>query len=102
MNPASNDSNTGHAGEGTRPTTSGGVDNIGAGEKFAVGESAAGEANVGPAPAEQMAAKRKDAEASRHDDSAPFGLRQDPTPETSRDPTQPGSAGSSNAGNRDS
>ena len=74
------------SGDGTRPTTSGGVDNIGAGEKFAAGSSAAGTETSGPAPAEQMAAKRKNAESSARDDSAPFYLRQDDTPETNREP----------------
>jgi len=80
------------SGEGTRPTTSGGVDNIGAGEKFTQSKSAAGEPDTGPAPKERMQDKRQDAEASRHDDSAPFNLREnlDPVPNTEPpDATQP-------------
>lgn len=81
--------NRSNTGEGTRPTTSGGVDNIGAGEKFAAGASAAGATNAAPSPPERMADKRKTAQSSRHDDSAPFGLTEDLTPQTNKDPTQP-------------
>ncbi|MEZ2299259.1 hypothetical protein [Variovorax sp. RCC_210] len=68
------------SGDGTRPTTSGGVDNIGAGEKFSSTTNEAGEAVSGPAPQERMQAKRKNVEASKHDDSADFNLREDLTP----------------------
>lgn len=77
------------SGDGSRPTTDGGVDNIGAGEKFASSSSAAGEADSAPAPAEAMARKRKNAQASRHDDSAPFGLREDLRPKTNQEPSKP-------------
>ncbi|MEJ7688562.1 MAG: hypothetical protein WKG52_17180 [Variovorax sp.] len=86
-------SNTGrsidNSGDGTRPTTDGGTDNIGAGEKFLSTTNAAGENVSGPAPAERMGNKRKDAEAAKHDDSAAFDLKEDLTPETNRDTTQP-------------
>ncbi|VTU41254.1 hypothetical protein H4CHR_05989 [Variovorax sp. PBS-H4] len=75
-----------HSGDGTRPTTSGGTDNIGAGEKFSGKRSQAGSEDNGPAPAERMTAKRKDAEASEHEDSAAFGLREDMEPETNKEP----------------
>ncbi|BEP49025.1 MULTISPECIES: hypothetical protein [Variovorax] len=77
------------SGDGSRPTTDGGVDNIGAGDKFASSSSAAGEQDSAPAPAERMARKRKNAEASRHDDSAPFGLREDLRAETNQEPSKP-------------
>ncbi|WPH23002.1 hypothetical protein [Variovorax paradoxus] len=77
------------SGDGSRPTTDGGVDNIGAGEKFASSSSAAGEPDSAPAPAEGMARKRKNAEASRHDDSAAFGLREDLRPKTNQEPSKP-------------
>ena len=78
------------SGDGTRPTTSGGTDNIGAGEKFTGKRSEGGSEDTGPAPAERMAAKRKNAEASEHDDSAAFGLREDMEPETNKEPPPPG------------
>lgn len=66
------------SGDGTRPTTDGGTNNIGAGEKFSTKRNAAGEEiSGGPAPAEGMPNKRKDIEGTRHDDSAAFGLRED-------------------------
>jgi hypothetical protein len=77
------------SGDGTRPTTDGGVDNIGAGEKFASSSSAAGEPDSAPAPAERMASKRKNVEASRHDDSAAYGLREDLRSETNKEPPKP-------------
>ncbi|VTU39357.1 hypothetical protein H6CHR_05455 [Variovorax sp. PBL-H6] len=76
------------SGDGTRPTTSGGTDNIGAGEKFSGkrAEGGSGSEDTGPAPPERMAAKRKNAEASEHDGSAAFGLREDMEPETNKEP----------------
>jgi hypothetical protein len=83
------------SGDGTRPTTSGGADNIGAGEKFSGGRSRSGSEDTGPAPPERMAAKRKNAEASEHDDSAAFGLREDMEPQTNKErpPAGPKKAG---------
>lgn len=77
------------SGDGTRPTTDGGVDNIGAGEKFTGSSSAAGEQDSAPAPAERMAGKRKNAEASRHDGSAAYGLRENFRSETNKEPRKP-------------
>ena len=79
-------SNPLNSGDGSRPTTSGGVDNIGAGEKFSAETTPAGTQPSGPAPAERMAAKRKNVEATKHDDSAPFYLTEDLTPETNVEP----------------
>jgi len=75
------------SGDGTRPTTSGGVENIGAGEGLSPNTTGSGEQPSGPAPTEGMASKRKTAESSKHDDSAPFGMTEDLTPETNRDPS---------------
>jgi hypothetical protein len=73
------------SGDGTRPTTSGGVDNIGAGESFTSTKNAAGEDVAGPAPEERMQGKRIDVESSRHDDSAAYNLREDLTPASNRE-----------------
>lgn len=67
------------SGDGTRPTTSGGTDNVGAGEKFGATKTAAGESKAGPAHTERMPAKRTIA-STREDDSAAFGLTEDLTP----------------------
>lgn len=74
------------SGEGSRPTTAGGVDNIGAGKSAAPGKSAAhGEVNAPPAK-ERMADKRASAENSRHDDLDVFGIREDLTPVPNTEP----------------
>lgn len=73
------------SGAGARPTTDGGVDNIGAGEKFSSKRNAAGEEIGGPAPIEKMQGKRKNVEATKHDDSADFNLREDLTPTTNKE-----------------
>lgn len=80
------------SGDGSRPATSGGVDNMGAGESFTGKKNAAGEDVAGPAPTAGMQAKRKNVEASRHDDSAPFGLNEDLSSETNRESTDNASA----------
>jgi len=87
------------SGDGTRPATSGGVDNMGAGESFSGKKTAAGEDVSSPAPAERMQGKRKDVEATKHDDSAAFGLTEDLTPESNREPAE--GAAPSPAGSRD-
>ncbi|MGJ7522479.1 hypothetical protein ACSFA0_18470 [Variovorax sp. LT1P1] len=78
-------SNPKGSGDGTRPTTDGGTDNIGAGEKFAATKNAVGEDVSGPAPKERMLDKKSNAEAARHDESAAFGLHEDLTPASSKD-----------------
>ena len=65
------------SGEGTRPSTSGGVDNMGAGEKLSTKRTAAGDNVGGPAPDERMNANRADVESTEHDDSAAFELHED-------------------------
>lgn len=67
----SNPNNMG-SGDGSRPTTDGGVDNIGAAGSFTPGATDAS----GPVPEEKMTEARKDAASARHDDSAPMGLTQ--------------------------
>ena len=42
----------------------------------------------GPAPQERMQDRRKGAEASKNDDSAAFGLKEDLTPVPNREPEQ--------------
>ena len=76
------------SGDGTRPATSGGVDNMGGGESFSGRKTAAGEDVSGPAPTERMQDKRKDVEATKEDDSAAFGLNEDLTPESNREPSE--------------
>jgi Protein of unknown function (DUF2934) len=76
------------SGDGTRPATSGGVDNMGGGESFSGKKTAAGEDVSGPAPTERMQDKRKDVEATKQDDSAAFGLNEDLTPESNREPSE--------------
>ncbi|SEK17135.1 MULTISPECIES: hypothetical protein [unclassified Variovorax] len=76
------------SGDGTRPTTSGGVDNIGGGEKFSGTRNKAGENVAGPAPKERMQAKRKNVEATKHDDSDDFDLHEDLTPVTNQEPAK--------------
>jgi len=58
-------------GDGSRPTTDGTIDNIGAGSSF----NPSG--NDGPAPKERLAEKKSDAASIEKDDSAPFHLTED-------------------------
>ncbi len=74
------------SGDGTRPATSGGADNIGAGESFSGRKNAAGEDVSGPSPSEGMQHKRNSVESTKQDDSAAFGLTENLTPETNREP----------------
>lgn len=74
------------SGDGTRPDTSGGVDNMGAGESFTGRNTAAGEDVSGPGPTERMQDKRKNVEGTKQDDSAAFGLTEDLTPTPNREP----------------
>jgi len=73
----SNDNKVTTSAEGSRPTTSGGTDNIGAGEKLNTRKTAAGEDVSGPAPHERMSDKRADVGSTGHDDSAAFELHED-------------------------
>jgi hypothetical protein len=58
------------SGSGTRPSTDGTIDNMGAGEAFLPGSPD----SSAPAPRERMSEKRADAQSVEDDDSAPFGL----------------------------
>lgn len=78
-----------NSGDGSRPTTDGGVDNIGAGEKFTGQRTAAGDDVAGPGPTEKMQKKRQDAESVKHDDSVPFHLHGDATPVPNTEPATP-------------
>lgn len=80
------------SGDGTRPTTDGGVDNIGAGGAFIPGK---GDSNA-PAPHEKMTEKKKDRAASKRDDSEPLGLHESTqtTPNTEPPSSNPGRSGS--------
>ena len=73
------------SGDGTRPTTAGGADNIGKGEKFTGQRTPAGGEVQQPATPERMAATRKNVEASRHDGSDAFGLHEDLDPEPNKE-----------------
>ncbi len=74
------------SGDGTRPTTDGGIDNIGAGEKFSTERTAAGGEVSAPGPVERAGAKRMNVESTRRDDSAPFGLHENLTPDSNMEP----------------
>ena len=71
-------------GAGSRPTTDGAADNIGAGSGFDPKNP-----NVDrPAPHERMAEKRADAASVAQDASAPFGLRESGEASRPDDPSQ--------------
>ena len=76
------------SGDGTRPTTDGGVDNVGAAGGFTPGK---GGANT-PAPGEKMSEARKDKKSVKGDDSAPLGMTESPntTPNTEPPSSNPG------------
>ena len=71
--------NTGNSssGEGTRPVTDGGVDNIGGASSFTPGKPSS-PADSAPKPHEKMAEKKADSASMKEDDSAAFGLRETP------------------------
>ncbi|MFC6284816.1 MULTISPECIES: hypothetical protein [Polaromonas] len=60
------------SGDGTRPTTDGGVDNVGAAGTFTPGQGG----KSAPAPKEKMSETKKDSVAAKSDDSAPLDMRQ--------------------------
>ena len=76
------------SGDGTRPTTDGGVDNIGGAGRLGQGEPLVGE-TTGPGPKERMQNKRSDVDASKHDDSDAYCLHEDLSAETNTEPTDP-------------
>ena len=77
--------NARNSGDGTRPTTAGGVDNIGAGSKLTDADDPKAETS-GPPPAERMQKKRSDRASSKADDSAAFGLTDSAAPVTNKEP----------------
>jgi hypothetical protein len=77
-------SNVKSSGDGTRPSTDGGVDNIGAGEKFSTRKTAVGGDLSESGPRERMQDRKANAEGTKHDDSAPFHLTEDLTPASSK------------------
>ena len=83
---------TGGSGQGSRPTTDGGVDNIGGASSFTPGK-ALKEGESSPMPPEKMTEKKNDKAAMKRDDSAPLNLRQSPGDEPSTDSSTPGPRG---------
>lgn len=75
-----------HSGDNSRPTTDGGVANIGAAGYRATGRSALGEPNNSPASPERMQDRSGDAESTENDDSVPFGLVGNKHPSANKDP----------------
>lgn len=73
------------SGDGSRPTTDGGVDNIGAAGSFTPGKPDGGD--EGPIGKEKMAEVKKDKASLANDDSAPFGLKQPPDNDPNTEPT---------------
>ena len=87
------DNNVLGSGDGSRPTTDGTVDNIGAGEAFAPKENGKGKDTPGevtkPGPPERMAANRRNVEATKADGSDAFGLHEDLETETNEETPPP-------------
>lgn len=82
-----NAGNINGSGDGTRPTTDGGVDNIGAASSFTPGQPGGGD--EGPVGKEKMSEVRKDKASLARDDSAPLGLKQPPDDEPNTDASPP-------------
>ena len=81
-------SNSLSSGDGTRPTTDGGVDNIGAAKSFTPGK---GSSNAPPSH-ERVPDAKKDKASVKRDDSAPMGLTEstESTPNTEPPESNPG------------
>jgi hypothetical protein len=79
---------TAGSGDGSRPTTDGGVDNIGAASGFTPGKPG----SDAPAPPEKFAERKKDKASMAADGSAPMGLRESArtTPNTEPPRANPG------------
>ncbi len=77
-----------NSGDGSRPTTDGGVDNIGAGSRLATDDAPVGP-NDGPAPAAEMSRKRSDSASSEADDSAPLHMPENEQPTSNKEPSDP-------------
>ncbi len=81
-------SSAGDSGQGSRPTTSGGVDNIGGASSFTPGK-APQDGESSPMPPEKMAEKKNDKAAMKRDDSAPWNLRPLPDDVPNTEPSNP-------------
>lgn len=66
-------SNLSNSGEGSRPTTSAGVDNIGGADTFTPGKTPSA-SNPAPKPPEKMSEKRQDGISSRAQYPAPHNI----------------------------
>jgi hypothetical protein len=77
-----------NSGDGTRPVTDGGVNNIGAGEKLTTKRTDAGGEVSSPAPKERMSDNRHNVEGTEHDDSAAFELHEDLSTDTNKEPSK--------------
>ena len=88
----SSSGNSRNSGDGSRPTTSGGVDNIGGGGKLATDDAPVGP-NDGPAPAsaaaKQMSRKRSGSASSAVDDSAPLNMTENDRPLSNQEQPDP-------------
>ncbi len=71
-----------NSGDGSRPTTDGGVDNIGGADTFVPRHPD----NSSPRPPERMSEVRKDKASVKKDDSAPFGLTEGTEESTNTEP----------------
>ena len=76
------------SGDGTRPTTDGGVENIGAAGSFIPGKGS----TDSPAPTERMSEKKKDKASVKADDSAPLGLTESTQTTPNTEPVEPGNS----------
>jgi len=86
----SNAGNIASSGDGTRPTTDGGVDNIGAAGGFNPGKPE----SQTPAPREKFTERKQDRASAKEDGFAPLGIRQpaSSTPNTEPAESNPGRA----------
>lgn len=68
------------SGDGSRQTTSGGIDNICAGERFVQVKTASNGDISAPTPDESMKNKCSGVEGTKHDESAAYNLKENLTP----------------------
>lgn len=80
-------------GDGTRPTTDGGVDNIGAAGSFTPGQA---DTNA-PGPKERMTEKKRDKASVKADDSAPLDLKASTATDSNTEPASSNPGRQSNA-----
>lgn len=82
-----NNSNFGSSGEGSRPTTDGGVDNVGGANSFTPGQASPTSKNS-PKPSEKMEEKKADKDSMKQDDSAPADLPESPDENSNTEPVR--------------